>query len=284
MNYRCVRPHEHGITVTLLLDNSGAKKSSSASSNLRQMEPSVAISLLLVATAHLLCHLSIDHCSFILTCLQEIAVATAKAAISTASSFDPMSLSKPIPSDVRTVIDRLDLTPVTRSFVCCPRCFTCHPIAQDMPYPDHCTHQETPSSPCCNYPLRKTKHIKGRQKSFPVRRLLVNSLEDWITKLLNQPKLERYMDEYPTAREASEVVHDIWDAQALRDLKGPDGKPFVIKGGKEGRYVFSICMDGLNYDGNRHGGRKASVCAIYLVCLNLPPQLRYKFQIGRAHV
>ena len=86
------------------------------------------------------------------------------------------------------------------------------------------------------------------------------------------------MDEYPTAREASENVHDIWDAKALRDLKGPDGKPFVIRCGKEGRYVFSICLDGLNYDGNKHGGRKASVCAIYLACLNLPPQLRYKVQ------
>ena len=147
-----------------------------------------------------------------------------------------------------------------------------------MSYPDNCTHRETPSSPRCNYLLRKTKHIKGRQKSFPVRRLLVNSLEDWITKLLNQPKLEKYMDECPAAREASEIVHDIWDAKALRDLKGPDGKPFVIKCGKEGRYVFSICLDGLNYDRNRHGGRKASVCAIYLVCLNLPPQLCYKFQ------
>lgn len=86
------------------------------------------------------------------------------------------------------------------------------------------------------------------------------------------------MDEYPMSGEASGDVDDIWGAKALRDLKGPDGKPFVINCGKEGRYVFSICFDGLNYDGNKHGGRKASVCAIYLVCLNLPPQLRYKFQ------
>jgi hypothetical protein len=242
------------------------------------MEPFVAVSLLLAATAHLLCQLSIDRCSFVLTCLRETIVATAKAAISTASSFDPMSLSKTIPSDVRTVIDRLDLAPVTRSFVCCPRCFTCHPIIQDTPYPDHCTRQETPSSPRCNHPLKKAKNIKGRQKTFPVRRILVQSIEDWITKLLNQPGVERYMDEYPTTRKASETVDDIWDAKALRDLKGPDGEPFIIKCGKEGRYVFSICLDGLNYDGNRHGGRKASVCAIYLICLNLPPQLRYKFQ------
>ena len=242
------------------------------------MESFTSIPLLLVATAHLLCHLSIDHCSFILACLQATIAATARAAISTTSLFDPTSLAKSIPSDVRTVIERLDLTPVTRSFVCCLKCFTCHPITDDASYPDRCTHQETPSSPCCNHPLRKTKLIKGRKKSFPVRRFLVNSLEDWIAKLLNQPELERYMDECPISRETSGKVDDIWDAEALRDLKGPDGRPFIIECGEEGRYVFSICFDGLNSDGNKHGGRKASVCAIYLVCLNLPPRLRYKFQ------
>jgi hypothetical protein len=86
------------------------------------------------------------------------------------------------------------------------------------------------------------------------------------------------MDEYPAVQETSGNVDDIWGAKALQDLKGPDGKPFVIKCGSEGRYVFSICFDGLNYDGNKHGGRHATVCAIYLVCLNLPPRLRYKFQ------
>ena len=242
------------------------------------MEPFVSIPLLLVATAHLLCHLSIDHCSFILACLQATITATAQAAISTMSSFDPTSLAKSIPSDVRTVVERLDLTPATRSFVCCPECFTCHPITNDAPYPDRCTRQETPSSPRCNRPLQKTKLIKGRQKSFPIRRFLVHSLEDWVTKLLNQPEFERYMDECPTIRGKSGNVDDIWGAKALQDLKGPDGKPFIIRCGKEGRYVFSICLDGLNYDGNKHGGRKASVCAIYLVCLNLPPRLRYKFQ------
>ena len=196
----------------------------------------------------------------------------------TASSFDPASLSKQIPSDVRTVVDQLDLTPVTHSFVCCPKCFTCHPITDRAPYPDRCNHQETISSPPCNHSLRKTKLVKGRKKSFPVRRLLVQSLGDWVTKLLNRPGYERYLDEYPIVRETPGDVDDIWGAKALRDLKGPDGKPFVIKCGTEGRYVFSICFDGLNYDGNKHGGRKASVSAIYLVCLNLPPQLRYKPQ------
>ena len=235
-------------------DEPDPKEPSPTYSNLHGMEPHISIPLLLVATAHLLCQLSIDHCSFILACLQATITATARAAISTASSFDPTSLSKTIPSDVRTVVDQLDLTPVTRSFVCCLKCFTCHPITQDASYPDHCTHQETPSSSRCNHPLRKTKFIKGRQKSFPARRLLVHSLQDWISKLLNQPELERYMDEYPTTRETSKNIDDIWGAKGLRDLKGPDGKRFVIKGGKEGRYVFSICFDGLNYDGNKHGG------------------------------
>lgn len=37
-------------------------------------------------------------------------------------------------------------------------------------------------------------------------------------------------------------------------------------------------VDGFNPGGNLHGGRSAGVTAIYMVCLNLPPPLRYKVE------
>src|SRR5271168_1131737 len=48
-------------------------------------------------------------------------------------------------------------------------------------------------------------------------------------------------------------------------------------GGHEGRYAFSLCVDFFNPYMNKLAGKKTSIGrVISLVCLNLPPSLRYK--------
>ncbi|GBE86757.1 hypothetical protein SCP_0906380 [Sparassis crispa] len=73
-----------------------------------------------------------------------------------------------------------------------------------------------------------------------------------------------------------EVAADIWDQPLLHDLPGPNGTKFMDADANEGRYVFSLCMDGLNPFGK--GGPSASVGAIYMALLNLPPEMRYKIE------
>jgi hypothetical protein len=46
----------------------------------------------------------------------------------------------------------------------------------------------------------------------------------------------------------------------------------------EGRLVFALNMDGFNPSARRRNGRAASISGIYLVCLNLPPSIRYKVE------
>lgn len=74
--------------------------------------------------------------------------------------------------------------------------------------------------------------------------------------------------------------YDIWDAEGLQTLKGHNKLSFFHgkRKASEGRYVFSICMDGFNPLHSKDGGKKYSTCAMYMVCLNLPPSLRYRIE------
>ena len=54
-----------------------------------------------------------------------------------------------------------------------------------------------------------------------------------------------------------------------------DGEPFVFGPPGEGRYVFALYVDGFNPYQSKEAKQVATVTGIYLVCLNLPPHLRY---------
>ena len=73
----------------------------------------------------------------------------------------------------------------------------------------------------------------------------------------------------------SKEMKDIFDGEILRNFKGFDGQLFTTSG-EEGRYVFSLCVDYFNLLGNKQAGKKKSIGLISLVCLNLPPDMRYK--------
>ncbi|KAJ3501185.1 hypothetical protein NLJ89_g9453 [Agrocybe chaxingu] len=78
-----------------------------------------------------------------------------------------------------------------------------------------------------------------------------------------------------------EGLWDILDAPELREFLGPEGdpaRPFLKRPGSEGRLVFSLNMDGFNPYMNKESGKKTTVGAIYLVCLNLPPAIRYDIE------
>jgi hypothetical protein len=71
---------------------------------------------------------------------------------------------------------------------------------------------------------------------------------------------------------------DIWDAPGLYEIPGPDGRPFLHRraADNEGRFLFSFNMDGFNPFQLKQAGRSASVMGLYMVCLNLPPEVRFK--------
>lgn len=62
----------------------------------------------------------------------------------------------------------------------------------------------------------------------------------------------------------------------LKEFSGPDGKPFMEAPINEGRLVFGLNMDAFAPYSKKTGGKQVSVTGIYLICFNLPPDIRYK--------
>ncbi|KAI0643953.1 hypothetical protein C8Q79DRAFT_915048, partial [Trametes meyenii] len=101
-------------------------------------------------------------------------------------------------------------------------------------------------------------------------------MKDWLTHLLSRTGIEEVMDA-ATQRavgDPKKVMSDIWDAPVLRNLKH-NGRPFVLAPQGEGRYVFGLSVDSFNPFQSKEAKQNVSVTGIYMVCLNLPPHLRY---------
>lgn len=96
-----------------------------------------------------------------------------------------------IPMDVTTILDRLDIKPSTRGYVCCARCFACDDIDD---YPDYCTKVNPEDDKTCGAFLRKIVRRKGTNVVDPVRRYLHHDMKQWMAHFLCRPDLERWLD------------------------------------------------------------------------------------------
>ena len=73
------------------------------------------------------------------------------------------------------------------------------------------------------------------------------------------------------------IMSDILDASGLYKISGPDGHPFIHRyPNHKGHYLFSFNMDGFNPFQLKQAGRSATVMGLYMVCLNLPPEVCFK--------
>jgi len=120
-----------------------------------------------------------------------------------------------------------------------------------------------------------------RSTHVPVREYHYQSMSDYLARLYAREDLQDYLYTDPTTHQyrRPDGVWDIWEAPVLRDFLGPDGRtPFIKPPDKEGRLVFSLNMDGFNLYGTKQSGKKVTVGAIYMVCLNLPPAIRYDIE------
>lgn len=233
--------------------------------------PTLMLVLLLAAVLHLLCGVSIDQTVFLMDSLKMLLVQSADG-----DAAKQRRLAAGIPGDVRGALKALDLEPKTEAFVCCTKCFALYPISDNL-FPPQCTYRQASSSPPCGESLTSTRRVKGVVKTFPCRRFVRQDFHDWLGRLLCRPGMEQLMDSSVRSASGSSTgaSSDIWDAPVLRTIKLPDGRMFLdIKAG-EGRYVFSICIDGLLPQG-KGSGPVVSVGSIFFACLNLPPNLRYR--------
>ncbi len=190
-----------------------------------------------------------------------------------------------LPSDVKTAMKWLGLDPDIIRYACCRNCFATYapdPSRPDDPYPHTCTFHET-DKPVCGAPLvykqdHAPTHKNGEIRTtfepflvFPYR-----AVEAWLRDMLGRLELLRTMRaawDAPPAGRWSDIFH----APALRNFLGPDGKtPFSKQPNGSVHLVFSLFIDWFNPFGNKQAGKSHSVGAIYMICLNLPIDLRYR--------
>lgn len=105
-------------------------------------------------------------------------------------------------------------------------------------------------------------------------------MKTWLANMLSRRDIEAHADRdvFSDCRNTSTERRDIWDGEVLRNFKGADGKPFIQRGSRDGRYVFSLCMDGFNPFIMKEAGKKVSVGSVYMVLLNLPVDIRYQVE------
>ncbi|PVF92355.1 hypothetical protein CPB86DRAFT_684807, partial [Serendipita vermifera] len=69
---------------------------------------------------------------------------------------------------------------------------------------------------------------------------------------------------------------DILESAAMKELKGPDGRPFLSSTSNEIHIVLALYLDWFNSEGNYIGGAHNGTGGLYMVVLNLPWYIRYR--------
>ena len=240
-----------------------------------------------------MCHvlLGVSHrgCTFLLNMVQYILHLARFHIASGLLSQDDEKLLSEIPSDPHASEKAFSLSSKNTIFAVCPNS-NCHfnykPSFKDgspIPiYPKLCSHREYPGGQECGTALLKPRvglqRVQGQTVEIPIKPFVAFSFKDWLGEMLSRSGFEEKMDKVWKFWKKGFTPADmknIFDGEILQDFKGPDGQHFS-DGGNEGRYVFSLCVDYFNPLGNKQAGKKKLVGLILLVCLNLPPELRYK--------
>lgn len=220
------------------------------------------------------CHLPRRGADLLLGCIR--CIVRVSAAVQ--GEREQTRITSELPKSSKTIIKAFDIEPRTTSFICCSECYALYPDIK--PYPETCTNRYAKDSPPCSAKLLRKRKFGGREYMFPAKKQLHQGMNDWMARFLSRPGVEELM-ETTTAAAAKKAAstdplqHDILESLGLLTFRGPDGQPFLISPPGESRYVFSFAADAFNPLGNKEVKQKASSTGIYLVCLNLPPDIRH---------
>ena len=250
---------------------------------LENVDPVLQVTFFLVVTCQVLLGVSRRGCSFLLQMIQYVIHLTLLRLGPDLSQGDEKLLSG-IPMDPRTTENAFSLGNKNTIFAVCPNP-DCHFIykptfheGSPIPhYPATCNHREFQGGPKCGTPLIKPRRVNGSTTHVPIKSFVAFSFKHWLGGMLARSEFENKMDNawVPCKERPAPEMKDIFDGEVLRNFKGLDGRHFSA-GGKEGRYVFSLCINYFNPLGNKQAGKKKSIGLISMVCLNLPPEMRYK--------
>ena len=215
-------------------------------------------------------------------------------------------LANEVPKDPRKLLTMYDLDPVTRSYVCCPSCFSLYthsviktkkknaptssgspergrPVAASLGSPEntqtvaptHCTHRRVREGSPCGESLFDTVVVNGHTYVVPRFKYEAQDLKQWVGRLLSRPAIEEQVIN-AFRRSRKEYMEDMWDAGHLCKVLLKKGERFLPGPRYETRLAFSLSMDSFNPYHMKEAKQTVSSTAIWLILLNLPPHLRYR--------
>lgn len=186
--------------------------------------------------------------------------------------------------DARTPSLHFRLDSVTTCYLSCPQCHCLYPYHRLPDSDEHtlpmpcCTYKRTPQSSPCGEPLWRKRILSGEKTiSVPRRKYIHHDLKSWVGRLLSRNGIEELLDAPPSGPpdDLDVPVHDIWSSKVFLALRDPSGRPFFPSPDGGGRLIFSLSVDSFNPFHMKVAKQSASSTGIWLVLLNLPPQLRY---------
>lgn len=237
--------------------------------------PFVLVSVLLVVILNTLGHVARPMCNMALGFLRySLTLAFNRGNKPTRHEDD---IKNHFPRDIRTARQVFDIEPDVTIYACCPSCcFLYAPKNGQVPeYPAICDYRRHPNSSPCGTRLTKRGVVNHESIRVPKRPFAMNNFNEFIAGLLSRPGIEDTMDRMLRWREV-DGMWDVGHGSALRDLPGPDGKPFLSSVGSELRLPWAISVDFFNPHHNKIAGKSVAAGSIVMTCLLLPPSIRYK--------
>jgi hypothetical protein len=187
----------------------------------------------------------------------------------------PGNVVEYMPRDPRVYEKVFDRDNEEQFFAVCPSCCSTYELNSDgLPDILTCIYEENPSSAKCNTQLCQTVC----DTLYPILVFRYHKLNNWIRRLLTRPgTLGDVEAAWDRARQPlPEVAKDFWDGKFVRTMVAPDGQPLLAKRANETTLLFSMAIDWFNPYHNKIAGKIASTGVIFMTCLNLPLEDRYK--------
>lgn len=180
------------------------------------------------------------------------------------------------PFDIREALNYFNLHPDAVEFAVCKKCDALYP-----PDPRHRAFSERCVRYGCGGILFHRVVDALDQLRTPVLSYNYQSPISWIGRLLSRRSIVQSLITAPLPQiNPADIVYDFWGAKAVRELLDKDGRsPFFPLEPRVGelRLAFGLFVDWFSPFATR-SSRHYSVGAIYLVCMNLPPEIRYKLE------
>jgi len=136
-----------------------------------------------------------------------------------------------------------------------------------------CTYRSVHTAMPCNAHLA---HDKGQGKYVPLCKYVVLDIFDYLARLHACPQFEEYLEQSMQAHpRAGGGMEDVMDGSYLSQLKDCHGGPWRRIEGHASHLTLALFVDWFQPHSGKHH-EKTTVGGIYLICLDLPPHLRYK--------